>query len=159
MQILDSTPIAEAAPNGVIRKVEKSPGSGGVRRPRDREHLTGPEVESLIAAARKGRYGLRDSTLLRMLYTHGLRLTEALGLHWHHLDLDDGILHVNRKKNGVDGDHRLRGVEIRALRRLQRENKHPAGDYVFTSERGPPLSERSVQLMIDRFSDRAGSSI
>jgi hypothetical protein len=59
----------------------------------------------------------------------------------------------------VDGDHRLRGLKIRALRRLQRENKHPAGDYVFTSERGPPLSEKSVQLMIDRFSDRAGSSI
>jgi site-specific recombinase XerD len=88
MQILDSALAQRDTPNGVIRKVEKAPGVGGVRRPREREHLTAPEVETLIAAARKGRY--------------------------------------------------------------------PAGDYVFTSERGAPLSERSVQLMIDRFSDRAG---
>jgi type 1 fimbriae regulatory protein FimB/type 1 fimbriae regulatory protein FimE len=128
-----------------------------VRRPRDREHLTPQEVDSLIQAARKGRYGLRDSTLLLMLFSHGLRLTEALALRWHHLDLDQGVLHLKRKKNGVSGDHKLRGVEIRALRRLWRGNKHPAGDSIFTSERGTPLSARSVQTMIDHASDRGGT--
>jgi hypothetical protein len=86
METLELTSLDEAAaisPDGVIRKVEKAPGIGGVRRPRDREHLTGPEVDSLIQAARKGRYGLRDSTLLLMLFSHGLRLTEALALRWH----------------------------------------------------------------------------
>jgi type 1 fimbriae regulatory protein FimB/type 1 fimbriae regulatory protein FimE len=144
-------------PTGVIRKVKKhSPTQGGVRRPRDREHLTPQEVEALIEAARQGRYGLRDSTLLLMLFSHGLRLTEALALRFHHLDLDRGILHLKRLKNGEDGDHRLRGVEIRVLRRMRRENRHPAGDYLFTSERGTPLSSRSVQLMIDHAAERAG---
>jgi type 1 fimbriae regulatory protein FimB/type 1 fimbriae regulatory protein FimE len=159
MQTLELTSLDEVAPispTGVIRKVKKAPGAGGVRRPRDREHLTPQEVDSLIQAARKGRYGLRDSTLLLMLFSHGLRLTEALALRWHHLDLDQGVLHLKRKKNGVSGDHKLRGVEIRALRRLWRGNKHPAGDSIFTSERGTPLSARSVQTMIDHASDRAG---
>jgi hypothetical protein len=36
------------------------------------------------------------------------------------------------------GDHPLTGIELRALRRLQREQK--PGRYVFTSERGAPMS-------------------
>ena len=126
------------------------------RRPRDREHLTSKEVESLIEAARKGRWGLRDATLILMCFSHGLRLAEALRLRWTHADLDQGILHLRRLKNGLGGDHRLRGPEIRALRRMRRQNRHPAGDYVFTSERGSPLGSRTVQLMLDRTAERAG---
>jgi type 1 fimbriae regulatory protein FimE len=134
-------------PTGEKRTVFKSTST---RRPRDREHLTPKEVGRLIEAARKGRWGLRDSTLLLMLFSHGLRLVEALRLRWNHLDLDQGVLHLRRLKNGLDGDHRLRGIEIRSLRRLRRENIHPAGDYVFTSECGSPLGSRAVQLMLDR---------
>jgi integrase len=141
------------SPTGEKRTVLKSPSP---RRPREREHLTPQEVERLIEAARKGRWGLRDSTLLLMLFSHGLRLVEALRLRWNYLDLDQGVLHLRRLKNGLDGDHRLRGVEIRSLRRLRRENLHPAGEYVFTSERGSPLGARAVQLMIDRAAERAG---
>jgi integrase len=140
------------SPTGEKRTVSKS---SAARRPREREHLTPQEVERLIEAARKGRWGLRDSTLLLMLFSHGLRLVEALRLRWNHLDLDHGVLHLRRLKNGLDGDHRLRGLEIRALRRLRRENPHPAGDYVFTSERGSPLGARAVQLMLDRAAERA----
>ena len=125
------------SPDGVERNVSAS---GPARRPRDREHLTPKEVESLIETARKGRWGLRDATLILMCFSHGLRLSEALRLRWNHLDLDQGIIHLHRLKNGLGGDHRLRGVEIRALRRMRRQNRHPAGDYVFTSERGSPLA-------------------
>jgi integrase len=142
-----------ASPDGVKRNVGAS---GPTRRPREREHLTPKEVESLIEAARKGRWGVRDATLILMCFSHGLRLSEALRLRWNHLDLDQGIVHLRRLKNGLGGDHRLRGVEIRALRRMRRQNRHPAGDYVFTSERGSPLGSRTVQLMLDRTAERAG---
>ncbi len=141
------------SPTGVKRKVHHS---GPTRRPREREHLTPKEVERVIDAAHKGRWGLRDATLLLMLFSHGLRLAEALRLGWKHINLDQGVLHLRRLKNGLDGDHRLRGVEIRALRRMRRLNPHPAGDYVFTSERGSPLGSRTVQLMLDRAAERAG---
>jgi type 1 fimbriae regulatory protein FimB/type 1 fimbriae regulatory protein FimE len=157
MEIFDVAPAQRLAPNGEMRNVGRATAiAGGVRRVRDREHLTLTEVEALIEAARKGRYGLRDSTLLLMLFSHGLRLTEALRLTFRHVDLDRGIIHIKRRKGGVDGDHKLRGREIRALRRLLRENKHPAGEFIFTSERGTPLSSRSAQLMIDSAARRAG---
>jgi len=139
------------SPDGVKRNVGAS---GPTRRHREREHLTPTEVESLIEAARKGRWGFRDATLILMCCSHGL--SEALRLRWNHLDLDQGIIHLCRLKNGVGGDHRLRGLEIRALRRMHRQNRHPAGDYVFTSERGSPLGSRAVQLMLDRTAGRAG---
>jgi type 1 fimbriae regulatory protein FimB/type 1 fimbriae regulatory protein FimE len=40
---------------------------------RSREHLTADEVERLIAAAKDGRYGYRDATMLLVAYRHGLR--------------------------------------------------------------------------------------
>ena len=40
---------------------------------RPREYLTPSEVEKLISAARKGRYGHRDATLILVAYRHGLR--------------------------------------------------------------------------------------
>jgi integrase len=122
VEIFDFAAGAHRAPNDQMRNVGRTAAAfGGVRRPRDREHLTLSEVEAVIDAARKGRYGLRDSTLLLMLFSHGLRLTEALNLTFRHVDLDRGIVHIKRKKGGVDGDHKLRGREIRALRIPARE--------------------------------------
>ena len=78
----------DALPDGVKRNVTTS---GPTRRPREREHLTQKEVESLIEAARKGRWGLRDATLILICFSHGLRLAEALRLRWTHVDLDQGL--------------------------------------------------------------------
>jgi len=126
-----------------------------LRRPRMREHLLEGEVDKLIDAARHNRYGVRDSTLILVLFTHGLRIQEGLRARWHQFDMDAGIFHVKRLKGSVSGDQRLRGREIRALRRLQREGPTVA-DYVFASERGGPLTTRGVQKMIDRVAARAG---
>jgi integrase len=100
------------APNGEMRLVG--------RRPRSREHLIPAEVDRLIAAACSTRWGVRDSTLLLMMFSHGLRVREASELKRKHLDLKNRVFHVERRKNGRGGDHRLRGCEIRALRKLQR---------------------------------------
>ena len=57
-----------------------------VRRPnaelRTREYLTPAEIEKLIAAAKRGRYGQRDTTLILVAYRHGLRATEVADLEW-----------------------------------------------------------------------------
>ncbi len=58
------------------------------------------------------------------------------------IDLKLGLLHVNRLKNGMASTHPLRGPELRALRRLQRD--YPASPYVFTTERhGPHHADRA----------------
>src|SRR5215831_20908053 len=110
---------------------------------RTREHLTTPEVERLVAAAGKsGRHGHRDATLLLLAYRHALRVGELIALRWEQVDLHQGLLHVNRLKNGVPSTHPLRGTELRALRRLLRDASSP---YVFTTERKGPLTTSGVR--------------
>ena len=94
--------------------------ANAARRPR--EYLTADEVDRLMAAARSrpGRYGQRDATMILLAYRHGLRVSELVGLRWDMLDLAQGHLHVQRLKNGRPSVHTVRGIELRALRRLQR---------------------------------------
>ena len=89
---------------------------------RTREYLTTREIDALMAAARKSsRYGHRDATMILLGYRHGLRAAELCDLQWSQVELTAGRLHVRRVKNGSPSVHPLRGDEIRALRRLQRD--------------------------------------
>jgi type 1 fimbriae regulatory protein FimB/type 1 fimbriae regulatory protein FimE len=97
---------------------------------RPREYLTPAEVETPIATARKrGRYGHRDGTMILIAYRHGLRVGELCALTWDQVDFAQGLLHVARLKHGVPSVHPLGGEELRALRRLRREQ--PAGRHMF----------------------------
>ncbi len=49
---------------------------------RTREHLTVVEVEWLMEAAKKNRWGHRDSTMVLVAYRHGLRVSELVDLRW-----------------------------------------------------------------------------
>jgi type 1 fimbriae regulatory protein FimB/type 1 fimbriae regulatory protein FimE len=121
---------------------------------RTREHLTPQEVDKLIkAAGRIGRYGHRDATLILLAYRHGLRVSELVALRWDQVDLEQGLLHVARLKNGVPSTHPLRGPELRALRRLRREQG--LSPYVLTSERGGAMTDSSVRKIIARAGDEA----
>jgi site-specific recombinase XerD len=122
---------------------------------RPREYLTPPEMETLLKAARtRGRYGHRDYTLLPLAYRHGFRVGEVVGLQWGHVHLDEGRLHVMRRKGGRDSVHRLHGEEIRALRRVRRE--WPSAVYVFLSERGAPLTTAAVRKLEAKLGEAAG---
>jgi type 1 fimbriae regulatory protein FimB/type 1 fimbriae regulatory protein FimE len=116
---------------------------------RSREYLTEQEVEMLMdAAGRVGRHGHRDATLILLSYRHGLRVTELVNLRWDQLDLKQGLMHVNRLKQGTASVHPLRGTELRALRRLQRD--YPMMSYVFSSERKAPLTPDAIRKIFGR---------
>jgi integrase len=51
-----------------------------------RRYLTEDELEKLLKAGRKGRYGRRDATLMLVMARHGLRVTEAIDLRWDQID-------------------------------------------------------------------------
>jgi type 1 fimbriae regulatory protein FimB/type 1 fimbriae regulatory protein FimE len=121
---------------------------------RSREYLTPTEVELLAAAARKrGRHGSRDAFVIRFCARHGFRASELVELRWDQIDLTGGMLHVNRKKNGVASTHPLQGWELRALRALQREAG--ASRFVFIGERGP-LTRAWLQRLVERAGVAAG---
>lgn len=132
-------------------KLPKRPKNKDVR---TREYLTEQEVEMLMDAARKtGRHGHRDATLILLAYRHGLRVSELVSLRWDQIDLKQGLLYVNRVKSGTASTHPIRGPEIRALRRLQRE--YPDTPYVFVTERKGPLTTSTVRKLVARAGQKA----
>ena len=87
--------------------------------------------------------------MVLVAYRHGLRAAEVVALRWDAIDFGHGRLHVSRAKNGSPSVHPLSGRELRALRRLQREQE-PQSPFVFTSERGSPFSAAGFRKMVAR---------
>jgi len=112
------------APTSVNRKVDLST---PIRLPnselRVREYLTPDEVIKLVEAAKGTGYGLRDSTLILVVYRHGLRAQEASDLEWSAVDWKGGGLHVRRAKGGKPSVHPIRGDELRMLRTSARSDR------------------------------------
>jgi type 1 fimbriae regulatory protein FimE len=124
---------------------------------RSREYLIDAEVAALMkTAAHVGRHGMRDAALILIAYRHGLRVSELGSLRWDQVDLQQGLLHVLRRKNGIPSVHPLRGPELRTLRRLQRDYPHTA--YVFVSERKAPLTVDAIRKIVNRAGREAGIS-
>jgi integrase len=124
---------------------------------RSREYLTPDEVEALIAAVRQNRQGHRDATMLLVAFRHGLRSSELVGLRWEQVDFNRAVLHVRRVKGGTPSVHPLSGVELRALRRLQREGE--GSPFVFVSERGVPFTTAGFARMMERAGRAAGLAL
>ena len=121
---------------------------------RTREHLTESEVEKLIGAAKTNRQDHRDSTMILVAYRHGLRASELTDLRWDQIDFVTATLHVRRVKQGTPSTHPIRGDELRAMRRLQRE-QDPKSPFVFTSERGAPFTTAGFARMVERVGGEA----
>jgi integrase len=146
-ELLDILVRRQSTPRPVTGKVPPRQISNIEKRPR--EHLTREEVDRLMEAARKvGRHGHRDATLILTAFRHGLRVSEVVGLQWAQVDFRNGLLHVNRLKNGVPSTHPLSGLELRALRKLKRD--YSETQYLFVSERKAPLSTAAVRKMLAR---------
>lgn len=121
-----------------------------------RNHLTPTEVKLLIETvkSRGGWYSFRNSTLILMLYRHGLRRTEASRLRWSDVDLSEGTIYIRRIKGSRSGRHPLQGDEMRALRKLKRD--YEPSHFVFTVNRHTPLSERTISHIVHQAGLLAG---
>jgi integrase len=124
----------------------KRPPNGDLR---SREYLTEAEVERLMRAAKGNRWDHRDATMILVAYRHGLRAAELTDLRWEQVDFRTATLHVRRVKQGTPSTHPVLGDELRALWRLQREQR-PKSPFVFTSERGAPFSTAGFARMVER---------
>ena len=97
----------------------------------------------------------------------GLRRGELLGLKWKDIDLDNGIIRVQRQVARIDGEvveaplktkNSYRNIPIPndAVEILKTQKKTTAGEYVFPSPNGGPISPDSVGNMLHRVLKRAG---
>jgi type 1 fimbriae regulatory protein FimB/type 1 fimbriae regulatory protein FimE len=114
---------------------------------RPREHLTEREIELLIEAAKRNRWGHRDATMILIAFRHGLRASELCELQWSDVEFESASLYLRRAKGGLTSTHPLLADELRALRIVKREAKSP---FVFVSERGAPFSTSGWAKLIQR---------
>ena len=87
--------------------------------------------------------------MILVAFRHGLRSSELVDLRWDQIDFAHAVLHVRRAKKGTPATHPIVGDEMRALRKLQRE-QDPKSPFVFTSERGSPFTTAGFARMVER---------
>jgi type 1 fimbriae regulatory protein FimB/type 1 fimbriae regulatory protein FimE len=138
-------------PSGSLVVPKRHPDAG--RQPR--AYLTEAEVEQLTEAARLNHHGHRDATMIEMVFRHGLRAIELIHMQWNQIDLRSGILNVRRVNHGLASTHRMLADELRALRRVRREQKTKS-KFVFTSQLGKPFTQAGLARMIERAGVKAG---
>src|SRR6476619_3620360 len=119
----------------------------------DRKHLTALEVDKLLTATQGSRNEARDKCLILLMFRHGLRVSEAVGLKLSDVDVEGRSLHVKRLKSGLSTTHPLRGDELRVLRAwlTERQRMRPQGKALFISERRTALSRQMAWVLIRRY--------
>ena len=129
--------------------------AAGVRGPKVRRKLPlvldADEARELVETNLGGTLAPRDTAMMELFYSSGLRLSELCGLRWGDLDLDDGQVRVLGKGNKT----RILPVgrfAIAALRVLAGLGGAESGSPVFKGRGGAPISARAVQLRLAKLS-------
>ena len=107
---------------------------------RTRKYLADAEVERLTEAAKANRWGQRDATMILVAYRHELLATELVDLRWDQIDFERATLAVRRAKKGSPATHPILGDELRAVRRVAREQDPSRRSYS-----PPSVARRSPQ--------------
>ena len=75
--------------------------------------------------------------MIRVAFRHGLRSSELVDLRWDQIDFTHSVLHVRRAKKGTPATHPIVGDEMRAMRKLRRD-QDPKSPFVFRA--GAPFT-------------------
>ena len=120
---------------------------------RKKDFLDSTEMDRLLKAAKKGRYGQRDHLLILMMYRHGLRVSEAISLRKDSINLKTSRLWVERLKGGLSVEHPIEGDELRLIKSYlgTRTDNLP---WLFVSERGY-MTRQAVNYIIARSAKQA----
>lgn len=123
--------------------------------------LTESEVEALLAAPNiETLLGLRDRTMLEVLYASGLRVSELVNLSATQVNLQQGVVRVTGKGNKERlvplGDEAVSWLE-RYLREARNSllNGHPS-DALFVTQRREAMTRQAFWYMIKRHAHNAG---
>jgi integrase/recombinase XerD len=116
------------------------------------EYLTREEVDSVFESAANGKNPLRDTALIELMYSAGLRISEALGIKVSQLDLDNEWLTPIGKGN----KQRLVPLGSKAKENLKawiqdgRPLTHPTTDNIILNAKGKPMSRMGAWKIVQQ---------
>ncbi|MBW8828332.1 MAG: site-specific tyrosine recombinase XerD [Burkholderiales bacterium] len=123
--------------------------------------LSEAQVESLLAAPDVDTpLGLRDRTMLELMYASGLRVSELVGLKTVHVSLPDGALHATgkgAKERLVPFGEEAHAWVTRYLAEARGEIlKGQTSDALFVTSRGGPMTRQMFWKLIKQHAVRGG---
>lgn len=129
-------------------------------RPDGRKGLEREEISDLLEAVRQGgsRLAKRDYAVVQLMLHTGIRVGELTRLKLSDLEWsgDKAFLRVRAEGTSRERKIPLNSSVRKALRLYLGENDRSAGDHLFLSIKGEPLSARSVQRLVNGYAEAAG---
>ena len=126
------------------------------------EVLSFNEIEKILEAPdTRNDAGLRDKALLEIMYSSGLRVSEAINLHLNDLIFDEGLIRVmgkgSKERIVPVGSSAIKWVNNYLLKgRPSLEKKGKSLNFVFLNKRGTKISRMGVWNIVDRYTKEAG---
>lgn len=99
---------------------------------------------------------MKHKSILSLLYSCGLRVSELINLKWKHIDRSRMIINIIQAKGRKDRQVGLNASIIPLLEKYYREYK--SVEYVFNGQNSLQYSSRSVGEVIKKLSKKAGLS-
>lgn len=117
------------------------------------------EIEMLLAAPDTStENGLRDRAILELMYASGLRVSEAVNLKMHEVDIDAGILTCTGKGS------KTRRVPVgssavewlKSYLAVRRKIENIEVDKMFVNSNGQPITRQSIYISITEYAVKCG---
>lgn len=136
--------------------------AAAVRAPKAPKKLPGTldadAVALLLDIQDRSPLAIRDKAIMELFYSSGLRLSELAGLRWDQIDFASSLITVTGKGN------KTRVVPVgRYARAALEEWRKVRGNFagfeepgIFVSQRGKPISVRTIQARIKHWARRQG---
>lgn len=139
------------------RNVKRRVGSEAVdAHERRRDYITEEELERLVEAAKGSRHRWRDAAIMRMLFRHGLRVSELCSMQVDDLDLNTSRVWVMRRKGSLSTEHPVQSDTMRVLKRYLKERGDVRLPWLFVSAQGNQLTRQSINYLVRVAGERAG---
>ncbi len=106
--------------------------------------LTKEEIQLIFDSISNIKYKL----ILKLYYSSGLRLSEAINLRKKDLDFNENIIWIRDGKGGKD---RMSILSKSLSEELKEFSKYKnSNDFLFVNKKGDPLNPRSIQLALEK---------
>ena len=133
-----------------------------VRAPKSPRHLPATldadTINQLLDIPLETPLAVRDKAIMELFYSSGLRLSELAALHWEQLDMSSGMVTVTGKGNRTRmvPVGRMASEALLEWRKVRGRFASFEEPHVFVSQRGNPISPRTIQSRIRHWAKHQG---